>query len=120
MELGIRSDWEGELGSLDEDDVQAYVPFAIQRLYRSSSTHDTSRIGLGGDTDVLSSAVKDEADPNEQTPIEQATWDGVRVVRKLSLEYFKSKLVEHFDIMFTHRRLVWPSRLLPRRERASY
>ena len=34
----------------------------------------------------------------------------VRVVRNLSLEFFRSRLVEHFNIMFRHQRLRWAKR----------
>jgi hypothetical protein len=47
---------------------------------------------------------------NKQWLLKQV--NGVRVVSKLSLEYFRDKLVDHFDIMFTQHKLVWPSRLL--------
>jgi len=32
----------------------------------------------------------------------------VRIVRYLSLQYFRKKLIEHFDIMFKRYQLVWP------------
>ena len=37
--------------------------------------------------------------------------DGYRVVRKLSQDYFRAKLVEHFDIMFHQGKIVWPNRV---------
>jgi hypothetical protein len=36
--------------------------------------------------------------------------ESVRVVRNLSLNYFRKKLIEHFNILFQHHELVWPSR----------
>jgi hypothetical protein len=34
----------------------------------------------------------------------------IRVVRKLSQNYFCRKLVEHFDILWTQNKVVWPKR----------
>jgi hypothetical protein len=34
--------------------------------------------------------------------------DGIRVVRNLSLNYFRGRLVEHFDIMFKEGKITWP------------
>jgi hypothetical protein len=34
----------------------------------------------------------------------------IRAVRKLSLQFFRSKLVEHFDILFKQNQIKWPSR----------
>jgi len=35
--------------------------------------------------------------------------DGVIYVRKLSLKYFKSKLIEHHSIQHQMGKLIWPS-----------
>ena len=34
----------------------------------------------------------------------------VRVVRKLSFNYFWERLIEHFDILFKNKKIVWPTR----------
>ena len=34
----------------------------------------------------------------------------VRIVGNLGLGFFRNRLVEHFDILFTQNRLVWPER----------
>jgi hypothetical protein len=36
---------------------------------------------------------------------------GVRYVPRLSYGYFRSRLVEHFDILSTQNKIKWPSRL---------
>jgi len=36
--------------------------------------------------------------------------DGSRVVRKMQLELFRAKLVEHFDKDFKRHRVEWPTR----------
>ena len=114
-EAGIPSDWEGELGNLDPDNVQAYASnFALQHLHvipgaTDLRCHDTSGVGQANDTDVDAADLAEEQDPNELATVTQATVNGVRVVRKLSLQYFRDKLVDRFDIMFTQHKLVWPS-----------
>jgi hypothetical protein len=36
--------------------------------------------------------------------------DGIQVVRNLKLNYFRSKLVTHFDIAYKRGEVVWPKR----------
>ena len=107
-ENGVRSDWEGPLGYHDSFDVENYVPFAIQRLAvvcPDARTFDSSGMGEGDDgggvnipCEMLPGIVNNNA----------TTADGARIVRLLSQQYFKGKLVEHFDIMWTQRTLQWP------------
>ena len=35
---------------------------------------------------------------------------GTRVVRLLPFEFFRRKLIEHFEILFERRKIVWPRR----------
>jgi hypothetical protein len=35
----------------------------------------------------------------------------IRIVRKLSLPYFRDKLVKHFDILFRQNKIKWPTRM---------
>ena len=37
--------------------------------------------------------------------------DGKVIVRKMSLELFRSKLIRHFGICFKKKELVWPKRI---------
>ena len=94
--------WEGELGNLEPEDL----PLALWRALSPSEirAYDTSALGLdrsseGQDEEV----VEDGAEHGSEDGAE-----GVRVVRKLSLKYFRSKLVEHFDILWSRNQVVWP------------
>ena len=59
-------------------------------------------------------AVEDAFEMAEEESVsdEECTGDDVevRVVRNLSLNFFRSRLVEHFNIMFRRRELKWPKR----------
>lgn len=107
---GLDGEWDGALGQLEADDVMRHVPFAMQRLELGFDPRDYDESGLGpGDdqegmelvmhTDNIENIAGDDAEHNE---------DSVRLVRHLSLLYFRSKLIEHFDILFKRNELVWP------------
>jgi hypothetical protein len=36
--------------------------------------------------------------------------DGVQYVRKMSLDHFRNRLIEHFDIMWKQHKVMWPKR----------
>jgi hypothetical protein len=109
-ESGIPSDWEGNLGMFETADVQAHVPFAIRRLMANSlQTYDATT--NHGDDDEVEVHLADERDPNEDVPLAQATVNGIRIVRHLSLKFFKGRLIEHFDIQWGRNKIEWPSRL---------
>jgi hypothetical protein len=94
------SAWDGELGELEEEEV----PMAMRRALSPASIreYDTSSFGtprtLNTDEMIDTSA---EVVENE---------GGVRYVRKLSLDYFRSRLVEHFNIMWKQHKIMWPKR----------
>jgi hypothetical protein len=49
-------------------------------------------------------------DPGE-LPNPTTTVPGPGIVRRLPFEYFRGRLVEHFDILYNQRKIAWPSRL---------
>jgi hypothetical protein len=63
-------------------------------------------MGFGSDVIRDSSAGDMEID-GEDPPIGAP---GARIVRKLSQDYFRTRLVEYFDILFKKNRIQWPSR----------
>ena len=111
------SEWLGELGEHD-DDVPIHdtsIPNAIKRLTTNLNfrNYDTSGMGVGEDVlhdttrhDTASDESDDECDQLEN----KQSKNGDRVVRLLSLNFFRRKLVEHFDILFNHNQIQWPSR----------
>jgi hypothetical protein len=112
---GVPSPWEGELGEFDAEDLEL-IPEHIRNrleLYNLSSDdiaeqdHDNS---------------SDEHDDEEyntnmallqtvEEPMLPATSGGpVRIVRKLTHDQFRSRLVDHFDILFKKNEIKWPRR----------
>lgn len=112
------SDWEGELGNHDFTGL----PEPLARLTATLDARNYDRSGMGRGSDV---GVRErhpiEIDTGvvgvEAAPVNNRT---VRVVKNLGLGYFRSKLVEHFDIMWNRHEVKWPSRRpLPRHLRES-
>lgn len=89
------SDYDGRFGELDFDDL----PLSMQRLYspdevRAYDTSNMSEHSLAYD--------------GNESGNEGVDGDGVRVVRNLSLNYFRGRLVEHFHIKFMEGKVKWP------------
>ena len=101
-------EWDCGVGSdnmeTNADDYETNSPFAMQRL-------DLSDMGFGNDR------IDDDNDANEideydeitaATGINSIDKNGINVVRDLSLDTFRSKLIIHFDIMYRKKEIVWP------------
>jgi hypothetical protein len=71
---------------------------------------DSSGMGYSSDLIRDSSAGYGLEDMEIDRDDPQIGAPGVRIVRKLSLEYIRTRLVEHFDILFKNGRIQWPSR----------
>jgi len=87
--------------------VLRHAPAALQHLYVNPALMDLSGMGHGNDVEngvMPSNGQVLEGVMNDDDPPET-----VRVVRNLSLNYFRRKLIEHFDILFQRKELVWPS-----------
>ena len=113
---GVPSDWEGELGERDEQELRRYsvqnIPNAIQNLQNPAASHegyDLSGMSFGSDVDlgIFEGVVApgEICDDDFTSPA-----NGVYIVRKLSQKFFRQKLVEHFDIVWRQNDLVWPQR----------
>jgi hypothetical protein len=64
-------------------------------------------MGAGDDLDGCSivmettnDSILDDASENAMDTLDDASIDGIKIVRHLSLAYFRKKLIMHFDIMF--------------------
>jgi len=132
------SSWEGDLGDLEEDDVPQALHWILSpseiRTYDTSSIGNVNRNATSaitrGETDKDSDADDDNGDDGlgnefigdddeedgehgDAAKGGDGEYEGkekVRIVRKLSLQFFRSKLVEHFDIKFKRGEIVWPCR----------
>jgi len=111
---GLPSDWEGDLGDHEAEDVERIpVPNAIRRLNNPAAVraYDTSGMGAGDDrqndddTPDLNLLFSVVANVQRETSM-----DGSIVVHKLSREAFRKKLITHFDIAFQRREIQWPRR----------
>ena len=88
------SDYEGRFGELEFDDM----PLSMQRLYSPDEVqaYDTS-VPVQRSTRMIKEVNGDDD-----------CIDGIREVGKLSLNYFRHRLIEHFDIKFKAGEIIWP------------
>lgn len=135
---GVPSDWEGEIGDVPEGHLTA-VPFAIPPSDVEGSGEATStsmsrdgalpdaiyrllnpvaeRANLGGhDPAPATQLASEDVDVEDQWTGDEGasavrTVGGIHVVRNLTLPFFQSKLVRHFDIAFKRNEVQWPRRL---------
>ena len=109
---GLDVEWNGEIGLHDESDVLNYLDnFALQHLQSSNvdvRLYDASGMGPGDDLDIDSS--NQEPPTDDIHDIYELGGGMMRFVKNMSMDYFRKKLVHHFDIKFTQHALVWPSR----------
>jgi hypothetical protein len=110
-EEGALSPWElPYLGNHNAHD-QGYH-FALQQLLLPEQFAQFDASGMGAGTDREERT--DDADGDEYHGSPQLTYprghQGVRVVRALDFEWFRGRLVEHFDILFKRHEIKWPKR----------
>ena len=107
-EAGVPSCWEGSLGQ--HESTERFRHFALQRLISPSQlpTYDASGMGAGSDRVLIND---NQEDFYTHAGVTFCPGDGrVRSVRDLDFEYFRGRLVEHFDILYAKGLIVWPSR----------
>ena len=103
-----QSDWNGEMGDHDFEGL----PEPMARIASTLDARNYDRSGMGAGSDVgIEERHPIDLDritvATEVTPTAAGT---VRVVNNLGLGYFRSKLVEHFDILWQRHEVKWPSR----------
>jgi hypothetical protein len=125
-ESGVPSDWEGEMGEHDDEYIvcQYALPNAISNLRTPAEVrgYDISGMGThspyaenGADDEIGNHNNSDDMETEDTGANDMETDDtgavrAVRVVRNLSQEYFRKRLVQHFDICWRRNDLVWPQR----------
>ena len=112
---GVQSDWQGVLGQHESDDVNKHMPELIRRSLPEDAllAYDTSGMGVGNDV-AHPSPTNDEGCPIHPDPIPPYYAGDNRQnrrVRDLSFDYFRGRLVEHFDILYQDNRIQWPTRM---------
>ncbi|KAG7349035.1 DDE superfamily endonuclease [Nitzschia inconspicua] len=98
------SDYVSSLGTLNEDDMPLGVRALFSRNNIRTTNYDSSGMGRGND------GLEDEeveADEAFQGHIEKDS-TGAIIVRKLSMQQFRERLVVHFDIAFKRKEIQWP------------
>lgn len=106
---GLDGDWEGQIGLHDTRDVMQHLPFAVQRLHDGWDPRTFDASGLGPGDDRINRELSMEA--NNNTDDDDTGRADVKIVRHLTLNNFRGRLIEHFDIMFKRNQLVWPQRM---------
>ena len=128
---GMGIPWDGEHKCLCEDSAfedfnPQNIPNAAHGLCREHSDLNTIDSSSVGTTNLfVHENFTTEEPSDENSDGDEAIADGVccpeeddtsvREVNSLSLDFFRSKLVEHFNISFEIQKLVWPK--ASRRER---
>ena len=114
-EDGLAEEWLGSIGQNDVDDFRRYAPFALQRLSDSeiktfgSREHErlcheeTSR----EQREMLIDSENVQQMSDYTGPI-QYDEDGAIYVNSLTYDSFRSRIEEHFDILFERKRVRWP------------
>ena len=118
---GMDVPWEGSYScdyeSLEFDDFNdADTPNSIHELYREHGdlrSIDLSSIGVNNifnydnfQTENNEDESMDDSEDQEMPIFTDA--NSARHVKLLPHDYFRSKLVEHFDILFERKEIVWP------------
>ena len=112
----MTSEWEGEMGCLLEyEGVRVDVPNALARLSTNLDPRNYDSTGLGPGLDLVDETrtiMNRDFGEREDDITREIEIDGDRVrhVRHLSLAVFRRLLVNHFSILFSQNKIVWPRR----------
>ena len=117
-EEGVASMWEGNLGLHDASDVQDHLPVPLQRMLSTTGLrrYDATR-EIDQTTGPINNALilDEQSYRNHQFTRQERRYERegattVRVVKNLSLPYFRKKLIEHFDIAYSKNEVRWPGK----------
>jgi hypothetical protein len=116
-EDGVPSDWEGQLGCHDLTDTVQYIPDPLRRIMSRNelAQYDLSGMGYYGNRTHHQLEPQEQNNNTERQQREVAAQQNhinrtTKVVKDLSLAYFRSKLIKHFDIAFHRQEIQWPGR----------
>jgi hypothetical protein len=111
----VISDWDGKMAGFDWEGVRADIPTALACLLVNLDVcnYDSSVLGPGDDVIgetrlLLTRELEEDVDITNQISIGE---DHVRSVQNLSLAVFRQLLVNHFAILFSQNKIVWPKRI---------
>ena len=97
-EVGNRSVCETEL------DDRSSLPFALKRLVHPGERRhmDTSNLGLGNVTERTVLATEEREDDVGYVEVHN------NIVRNMSMDQYRDKLIKHFNIAFMKKEIQWP------------
>ena len=101
-ERGVASDYELNLGLLRGEDLEHLPPHLRHR------TFDIAHMGRGDDCLECTGDLGVPETIRTSPPTSGST--ATRIVKDIPLEFFRDRLVEHFDILFREHHIKWPSR----------
>ena len=104
------SDWEGPIGGMDLEGIDAGVANMIARLSKNLNPRNYDSSGMGPGNDLVG-----EVYGFRDSDCEEGVDEGVKTstmtalkISSISLPFFRSKLVAHFSILFERNQIVWP------------
>jgi hypothetical protein len=111
----VVSDWEGKLACFDWEGVRADIPNPLACLSVNQDTRNYNSSGVGPGDDIigetrslLTRELEDDVVCTNQISLRE---DRVRSVQNLSLAVFQQLVVNHFAILFSQNKIVWPKRI---------
>jgi hypothetical protein len=96
------------LGLHDGADAVRYVPAVFAR--GANRTYDMSGMGYGDDPDFIIPGATGGREQGSADADGDAASGGPIPLRSLSQRRFREKLIEHFTILYSQKKIVWPSR----------
>mmetsp|Transcript_9996 Transcript_9996/g.20675 ORF Transcript_9996/g.20675 Transcript_9996/m.20675 type:complete len:554 (-) Transcript_9996:27-1688(-) len=109
------SDQSPYLGALGQHEIAdfASTSFAVQRLLNASEFPSFDPTGMGVGTD----AADDDGESSEDITVSQHVGrtfpigsNEIRPVRECDFEWFRERIVDHFDWLFKNGQVSWPKR----------
>lgn len=110
VDASSASRWQRSAGNFDDSDIPAPIRRLHGRLGIQNHSFDLSSMGRGNDAPSLAVVEKEAYNSIEYDLAKMIEPDGTMVVRHMPLDLFRSKLVEHFKVLFTKNQIKWPSR----------
>ena len=104
------SDWEGPIGGMDLEGIDAVVANRIARLSKNLNPRNYDSSGMGPGNDVVGEVYgfcDSNCEEGNDEGVETSTTMELKI-SSLSQPYFRSKLVAHFSILFERNQIVWP------------
>jgi Plant transposon protein len=108
--------WESSWGDQEDSDVTTYAPSYLLERLTNPSSFDMTTIGTRNnvmDNEELELIDHDDMDhttTDETTTTHDELPMGITDVNDLTMEEFRKRLTEHFDVLFQQKKLVWPKR----------